>query len=73
MYYVDIVRNMIFFQADVQRTVKARLVDNSSNVREATIDLIGKYILTRPDLIEKYFDMIGERIRVITFLICSPF
>ena len=49
---------------DVQRATRAALLDTSTSVREATIDLIGKFILNgqSEDLIEKYHDIITERI-----------
>ena len=48
----------------MQRGVHARLLDQSTSVREAAVELVGKFILIRPDLIEQYYDMLSERILV---------
>ena len=40
----------------------SRLLDPSTNVREAAVDLIGQFILKCPDLIKQYFDMLIARI-----------
>ncbi|CAD5212245.1 unnamed protein product [Bursaphelenchus okinawaensis] len=47
---------------DVQAAVHGRLVDPNISVREATAELIGKYIISRPDLLNKYYNMIIQRI-----------
>lgn len=49
---------------DVQRATRAALLDTSTSVREATIDLIGKFILNgqSEELIDKYYDILTERI-----------
>ncbi|RWS10994.1 nipped-B-like protein [Dinothrombium tinctorium] len=51
-------------RSDLQRATKAALLDPSTSVREATIDLIGKFILNgqSEDLIDKYYDIITERV-----------
>ena len=49
---------------DVQRATRAALLDTSTSVREATIDLIGKFILNgqSEELIDKYYEILTERI-----------
>ena len=49
---------------DLQKATKAALLDASSSVREATIDLIGKFILKSEseELIDSYYEIITERI-----------
>lgn len=47
-----------------QEGVYSRLTDSSPQVREAALDLIGKYITARPDLIPHYLNMISSRILV---------
>ncbi|KAK4337295.1 hypothetical protein RND71_044120 [Anisodus tanguticus] len=51
-------------RSDLQKATKAALLDASSSVREATIDLIGKFILksNSEELIDSYYEIITERI-----------
>uniref|UniRef100_A0A1I8GDV5 Nipped-B protein n=1 Tax=Macrostomum lignano TaxID=282301 RepID=A0A1I8GDV5_9PLAT len=49
-------------RADIERTVHGRLLDNSTSVREACIELIGKFIIVRPQLTAQYYGMLSERI-----------
>lgn len=49
----------------MQRGVHCRLMDNSTSVREAAVELLGRFVLSRPQLIEQYYDMLIERILVI--------
>ena len=51
-------------QTEVQRAVHYRLSDTSTLMREAAIDLIGRFILIQPDLTPTYYQMLLERIRV---------
>lgn len=53
------------FQLDMQRGVHCRLMDNSTSVREAAVELLGRFVLSRPQLIEQYYDMLIERILVL--------
>lgn len=48
----------------MQRGVHGRLMDNSTSVREAAVELLGKFVLSRPQLTEQYYDMLIERILV---------
>ena len=48
----------------MQQGVHGRFLDQSTSVREAAIELVGKFILIRPELTEKYYDMLSERILV---------
>lgn len=50
----------------MQRGVHCRLMDNSTSVREAAVELLGRFVLSRPQLIEQYYDMLIERILVIS-------
>merc|ERR1740129_2307482 len=47
---------------DMQRGVNYSFLDGSTMVREAAGDLIGKFILHKADLIDKYYDMMLKRI-----------
>lgn len=51
----------------MQRGVHGRLMDNSTSVREAAVELVGRFVLSRPELIEQYYDMLIERILVIFY------
>ena len=51
-------------QDDMQKGVHARFVDMSTSVREAAVELIGRFVLNKPELIHQYYDMIIERILV---------
>lgn len=52
----------ILGRSDMQRGVHCRLMDNSTSVREAAVELLGRFVLSRPELIEQYYDMLIERI-----------
>ncbi|KJE90449.1 hypothetical protein CAOG_001761 [Capsaspora owczarzaki ATCC 30864] len=47
----------------VQKAVHSRLLDVSIAVREAALELLGKFVTTKPEFADKYFPMILERIR----------
>lgn len=51
----------------MQRGVHGRLMDNSTSVREAAVELLGRFVLCRPQLAEQYYDMLIERILVSFF------
>ncbi|XP_046684148.1 LOW QUALITY PROTEIN: nipped-B-like protein [Homalodisca vitripennis] len=42
--------------------VNYSFLDHSTSVREAAVDLVGKFVLSRPELIDKYYDMLSARI-----------
>nr|XP_023664180.1 nipped-B-like protein [Paramormyrops kingsleyae] len=52
----------ILARLDMQRGVHGRLMDNSTSVREAAVELLGRFVLSRPQLTEQYYDMLIERI-----------
>lgn len=52
----------------MQRGVHGRLMDNSTSVREAAVELLGRFVLCRPQLAEQYYDMLIERILVCFFI-----
>lgn len=49
-------------------------MDNSTSVREAAVELLGRFVLSRPELIEQYYDMLIERILVnfLSYPVHSP-
>jgi len=55
---------IIVYQTDMQGGVHGRFMDQSTSVREAAIELVGKFILVRPELTAQYYDMLSERILV---------
>lgn len=74
----------ILARKDMQIGVAQKLLDAAISVREAAVDLVGKYILTEVTLVDQYYDMISPRIldtgvsvrkRVIKILrdICSEY
>lgn len=58
----------ILNQVNVRKIITLRLQDNSSQVRDAAIELVGKYLTQKPEITEHYFSVISERILVIMFL-----
>ena len=64
---------MFLLQPDMQRAVEFRFRDTSTLVREAAVDLVGRFVLSRPELTSQYYDMICERIRVSVQLGLFPY
>lgn len=52
----------VLARVDMQMGVKHSFLDHSTSVREAAVDLVGKFVLSRPELIDKYYDMLSARI-----------
>nr|XP_040566817.1 nipped-B-like protein [Lepeophtheirus salmonis] len=52
----------VLLRADMQKWVHYSFTDSSTMVREAAVDLVGKFILHKRDLIEQYYPMISQRI-----------
>ena len=48
----------------MQRAVQCRFMDQSTLVREAAVDLVGRFVLSRPELTSQYYEMLNERILV---------
>jgi len=48
----------------MQVGVHGRFLDQSTAVREAAIELVGKFTLIRPELTAQYYSMLSERILV---------
>lgn len=69
----------VLARPDMQIGVNRSFLDQSTAVREAAVDLVGKFVLSRPDLIDKYYGMLSNRILVsayhfaihITIVTCS--
>lgn len=54
----------VLARPDMQIGVNRSFLDQSTAVREAAVDLVGKFVLSRPDLIDKYYGMLSNRILV---------
>lgn len=52
----------ILARPDMELGVHGRFLDPATSVREAAIELVGKFILVRPELIPQYYNMLSERI-----------
>ncbi|XP_057817132.2 sister chromatid cohesion protein SCC2 isoform X2 [Cryptomeria japonica] len=46
----------------VRCAVEGRFLDSAISVREASVELVGRHIVSRPDVAEKYFNKVAERI-----------
>ncbi|XP_033101457.1 nipped-B-like protein [Anneissia japonica] len=52
----------ILKRSDVEKGVHCRFMDHSTSVREAAVDLVGRFIHLKPDLADQYYPMLIERI-----------
>ncbi|KAL3316739.1 hypothetical protein Ciccas_004608 [Cichlidogyrus casuarinus] len=52
----------VLARKDIQSAVHSRLLDSSTSVREAAVDLLGRFLLCRPELTNRYYPMLAERI-----------
>ncbi|PIK43250.1 putative nipped-B-like protein [Apostichopus japonicus] len=52
----------ILARNDVQKAVYGRFIDQSTSVREAAVELVGRFVLMQLSLTDKYYDMLMERI-----------
>ena len=50
---------------DVRSAVNSRMMDPNAAVREATIELLGKFLLVKQEFIPKYYSILLERIKVL--------
>lgn len=49
-------------RSDIQMGVNFSFLDHSTSVREAAVDLVGKFVLSRPELINNYYETLSNRI-----------
>lgn len=56
--------SQLLARSDLQSAMQSALLDPSTSVREATVDLIGRFVLQSKDqnLCQRYCNLIGERI-----------
>lgn len=52
----------VLVRKDMQMGVNQKFLDTSISVREAAVDLVGKYVITSPELINQYYHMLSDRI-----------
>ncbi|RHZ50276.1 hypothetical protein Glove_502g15 [Diversispora epigaea] len=52
----------ILSQVNVRQTIAQRLSDNSPAVRDAAIDLVGRYLSQKPEITEQYYRVISDRV-----------
>ena len=52
----------ILSQEIIAKSIHNRMQDTATSVREAAVDLIGRFILTRPEVANQYYKMLTERI-----------
>lgn len=52
----------ILTRKDMKIGVSQKFLDASISVREAAVDLVGKYVLSSSELIDQYYDMLSKRI-----------
>uniref|UniRef100_A0ABD2WUA4 Nipped-B protein n=2 Tax=Trichogramma kaykai TaxID=54128 RepID=A0ABD2WUA4_9HYME len=52
----------VLARVDMQLGVKHSFLDHSTSVREAAVDLVGKFVLSKRELIDKYYDKLVARI-----------
>lgn len=57
-------------RVDMQLGVRHSFLDHSTSVREAAVDLVGKFVLSRPELINTYYEMLSARILVSSLCLC---
>lgn len=57
----------------MQSAVNGRFLDQSTSVREAAVELVGRFILIKPELTAQYYTMLANRILVRNYhqLCCS--
>jgi len=51
-------------QVNVRRAIESHLLDSSPAVRDAAVELIGKYMIESPEVVGDYYSKIADRIAV---------
>lgn len=57
----------VLAQKNVRKTISLRLQDTSPAVRDAAIDLVGKYMLQDMKILRAYYEIVSDRISVRSF------
>lgn len=55
---------LVLKRKDMQMGVNQKFLDTAISVREAAVDLVGKFVLSNDELIDQYYDMLSARILV---------
>ena len=53
---------VLIAQNNMQLGVNHSFLNQNTAVREGAVDLVGKFVLFRPELIDKYYEMLSVRI-----------
>ncbi|KAF9925061.1 Sister chromatid cohesion protein 2 [Linnemannia zychae] len=53
---------VVLSQLNVRKTIALRLQDQSPSVRDAAIELVGKYMLQDPAICKAYYEIVSDRI-----------
>ncbi|XP_033150568.1 nipped-B protein isoform X2 [Drosophila busckii] len=53
---------LVLKRKDMQMGVNQKFLDTAISVREAAVDLVGKFVLSNEELIDQYYDMLSTRI-----------
>lgn len=51
-------------QSNVRNAIEIHLLDHSTAVRDAAVDLIGKYMIDSPVVAREYYPRVAERVAV---------
>jgi hypothetical protein len=57
----------------VRRGIESHLLDSSPAVRDAAVELIGKYMIESPEVAGDYYQKIAERIAVSRLILLVSF
>lgn len=55
---------LVLKRKDMQMGVNQKFLDTAISVREAAVDLVGKFVLSNEELIDQYYEMLSTRILV---------
>ena len=61
---INILLIFAFVQPNVRHAIESHLLDSSPQVRDAAVELIGKYMVELPKVAADYYPKIAERIAV---------
>ena len=50
-------------ESEIEKAVKSRLMDMAISVREASVDLLGRFVVQQPELSNQYSSIILARIK----------
>ena len=55
---------LTWHQSNVRSAIEIHLLDHSTAVRDAAVDLIGKYMIDSPVVAREYYPRVAERVAV---------